>query len=212
MIEWLPSGKVALDSGAEKIPEVKKFIGNDRTAGKSYMNKALLYTYFMYRKGSRYESMFPKKRAAEICKTYFQNRDEWEKFEKNDAYRAFRDYYLKLQYTTKEQAAHSVLKEIEELITELQTIKFWVDGYADIEMEIDVPEYSGSTTTVKQKVKQKIKIKRDNKDEKLKAIKAIDILLAQESRLKESIREDEKIQKQEVSRSLMDMGELDDEE
>lgn len=205
MIEWLPSGKVVLDAGADKIPVVKRFISNDRTSGKSYMQKALLYTYFMYRKGSRYESMFPKKRAAEICKTYFQDREEWKKFENNDAYKAFRDYYIKLQYSTKEQAAHSVLKEIEELIIELQTIKFWVDDY--VEVEIEIPLFEGSEETKKQVIKQKIH--RDNKDEKLKAIKAIDILLAQETRLKESIREDEKIQKQEVSRSLMDMGDMD---
>lgn len=208
MIEWLPSGKVVLDAGADKIPVVKKLISNDRTEGKKFLNNALLYTYFMYRKGSRYESMFPKKRAIEVCKTYFQDRDEWAKFENNDAYKAFRDYYIKLQYSTKEQAAHSVLKEIEELIIELQTIKFWVDDF--VEVEVMIPTFEGSTEMTKKIIKQKIH--RDNKDEKLKAIKAIDILLAQETRLKESIREDEKIQKIEVSRSLIDMGDLDNEE
>jgi hypothetical protein len=208
MIEWLPSGKVELEAGADLIPVVKKLHAKDKTRNKEFFKRELLYTYFMYRKGSRYESMFPKKRAAEICKTYFQDRDEWLKFESIGAYKDFKNYYIKLQYSTKEQAAHSVLKEIEELIMELQTIKFWIDD--TIEVEIEIPVSLDSTETRMKIIKQKIK--RDNKDEKLKAIKAIDILLAQEARLKDSIREDEKIQKQEANRSLMDMGDLDNEE
>jgi len=212
MIEYLPSGKVVLDSGADKIPEVKKLYSSDKTAGKVYFNNALTYTYFMYRKGSRFESMFPKKRAAEVCKIYFQDREAWKKYEENKTYQEFRDYYIKLQYSTKEQAVHSVLKEIEELIIELQTIKFWVDDIIEVEVTVEIPKFEGSTEMVKKNIRQKQKIKRDNKEEKLKAITAIDTLLKQEARFKLSIKEDIKIQKEEASRSLMDSGSFDNEE
>jgi hypothetical protein len=200
------SGKVVVTDGIEIVPVVDKLYKNDKNGGKKFFNDAILYAYFMYRKGSSFENMFPKKRAVEISKVYFGDINRWENFEKNLAFQEFRDYYVKIQYSSKEQAVHSVLKEIEELILDLQNIHFWVDDV--VEKEIDIPLFEGSLETKKLKIKYKIK--RDNKDDKLKAISAINTLLKQEETLKASIKSDEKIKRLEDEKSLLDRGELTD--
>jgi len=209
MLEYLSSGKVVLVKGAEKIPVVKKLISNDRSSDKKFVDGAFTYTYFMYRKGSKFESMFPRQRAIEVSKIYFSDINAYKKFEENQAFKDFRDYYLKLQYSTKEQTAQSVLGEIEDLISELKTIKFWVDGEVEVEVEVMVPKTADSTEMVPKIIKQKVKTKRDNMKEKLAAMKAINSLLEQEDNLKASIRKDIIEKKNEASKSLMDNGTLD---
>lgn len=205
MIEY-KSGKVVLMDGSDKIEVIKKLYATERTKEKVFFNKALTYLFFMYRKESQYSGLAEKKRAPEVCKIYFGDKEHWKRFEFNDKFIAVKTYYEKLQYTPEERALLSSAEEIDDIILHLKDIKYFVDGEVDV--EIMIPKSADSDEMVPRVIKQKIRV--NNYKEKEASLKALSEIIKIRKLLKETVRSRTAEKKVEQSKSLLDNGGLDD--
>jgi len=199
MLKW-DAGKVVLEDGAEEIPVIKKLYSNDKSKNKKFYNEALTYAYFMYKKGSMYAQSFPKDRAVEVCQIYFGDITYWKKFELNDAFANFKDYYEAIQFDAEERALIALEEEIEDLILHLKDIKYFTEE--TITVEINIPEYKGSEVMVPTLVKQKVKI--SNYAEKDKALKAMADVIKTRKLLKEAVKVKGIEKKNVAGKSLLD--------
>jgi len=207
MLEF-KEGRVVLMPGAIEVPEVKKLRsaakGNSRD---KFFNDAITYAYFMYKRDGMYASMFPKKRAMEVGKNYFSDKQIWKKFEHNQKFREFKNRYEELQYSAEERALISTEAEIEDLILHLKDIKYFIDD--NIDVEIQVPKFEGSEEFIPYKVKRKVKV--NNSKEKEASLKAIAEMIKIRKLLKESVKTKKVEDALNDSRSLLDSGRFDDE-
>jgi len=199
------AGKIVVEDDSHLVPgPLKTLYTNDRSSGKKFFNEAITYAYFMYKKGSMYSSLFIKDRAREVSYKYFGDSLYWKKFEENDAFDSFKKYYEALQYDAEERAVIALENEIEEILLHLKDIKYFIEDYVDI--EIEVPTYDGSKETTLKRIKKEIQI--SNYKQKKDALVAIGEIIKIRKLLKEEIKTKSIEKKVEAGRSLLDRGKL----
>lgn len=175
-----------------------------RDTGKKFFNDAIKYAYYMYKKDGVFSNLFPKERAKEISKQYFDDKDYYKKFESNVTFNEFVKHYEYIQYDATERTLLKTDKDIEILLDNLKEIDYFVTK--KVQIELNIPTSVGSKDTEKYLHTELIKI--SNFEEKKASLLAIKDILNIRKTLKEEIKSRSNEQKFFESKSLLDRDDL----
>jgi len=178
---YLEGDIVKINDQAMTLPEVKRVYSMDKHKGKPFFNRVITYIYYMYHRDSIYRNLDEPVRRNKIRNVYFPEIRKpyfWE----DERIKAMVDVYNFLAKSRKERIFDTMLKDLEDMMDHLATIKFQKTIDETHTVFVKCPA-KGEEIPVDVKVKKVI----DNSQEKLKAMKLIEEALEREETLRKKI-------------------------
>lgn len=190
------NGKIEIEDDAMTIPEIKKLYAHDKV----FFGEAIIYLYWMYKRGGIYKQKLPRQRQ-EIIKQNYLSRYTPEEIEKNIFFKNLKKYYIEDQHTTAEIFYENLKRDMQDLLDHISSIPFKKKAILTSNVEVDLPGGKKHTIFAQTEVEM------DNSEEKAKAIGLADKLLIMDEKLASRIKNDESEKRIADSRTLFDIAE-----
>lgn len=138
-----------------------------------FFNDVATYIYWAYKKDGLYDSELPNIKKDTVCRRHFNNR-KWEDFEDIQQVRDIIKLYINLSYTVTEKMYIKLKKDIDDLFIHLSDIPL----IKKLKVKVPITGEDGEITNI-----EKI-VEFSNFEEKSKAMKQANDIIAYEESLK----------------------------
>ena len=125
MIFTWESGKIEVIPEAEKLAVLIALRDKDKTATRTYYNRALKYVYYVWSPKSIYAEQPPTSRKRKFCAEILKkDHDFWKELEAIPEVKAFIDWYVDNALSMEERLVNAVDVDIEKYIDHLNKIPY----------------------------------------------------------------------------------------